>query len=89
MSWYTMGTRTASGEPVNTGAYNCAGAYRYPMLSSVVVRNPRNGRVVTVRINDRGAFEGMGRSLDCMPAVWNALGIPLGQGVATVEARRA
>lgn len=85
MSWYTMGTRTASGEPVQPHALNCAGARRWRLGDSVTIRNPENDRRATVRINDRGAFERMGRALDCMVAVWHALGIPLSRGVATVE----
>lgn len=85
MTWYTMGTRTASGEPVNVNAHNCAGASRWNLGDDVAIRNPRNGREVTVHINDRGAFEGMGRALDCMPAVWHTLGFSLSSGVVTVQ----
>jgi rare lipoprotein A (peptidoglycan hydrolase) len=85
MSWYTMGRRTASGESVAPAKHNCAGAARFPLRSHVMVRNPANGRVVRVWINDRGAFEPMGRSLDCMPSVWEALGFSLGAGVVSVE----
>lgn len=85
MSWYTMGTRTANGEPVQPRAHNCAGASRWNLGDSVTIRNPNNGRVVTVRINDRGGFESMGRALDCMPGVWHALGFDLGAGVVWVE----
>lgn len=85
MSWYRMGSTTANGEHVDPSAHNCAGASRYPMGSSLSIRNPENGRTVRVRINDRGAFEKYGRSLDCMVAVWSTLGIPLSRGVATVE----
>lgn len=85
MSWYTMGTRTASGEPVQPGAHNCAGASRWTLGDSVAIRNPENGRGVTVRINDRGGFESMGRALDCMPAVWRTLGFDLDRGVVTVQ----
>lgn len=85
MSWYRMGTRTANGEPVSPGSPNCAGASRYRMGQHLTLRNPENGRTVAVRINDRGNFERLGRSLDCMPYVWHALGIPLSRGVARVE----
>jgi rare lipoprotein A (peptidoglycan hydrolase) len=89
MSWYTMGSRTASGEPVDHGAMNCAGAARYPMLSRLHLRNPENGRTGVVRINDRGTFERMGRALDCMPAVWHRLGFDTSRGVVRVEVRAA
>lgn len=85
MSWYVMGSRTASGEPVQPHAHNCAGARRWPLGHHLTLRNPDNAATVRVRINDRGAFERLGRALDCMPAVWHALGIPLSRGVATVE----
>lgn len=85
MSWYTMGTRTASGEAVQPHALNCAGARRWPLGHHLTLRNPENDARTTVRINDRGGFESRGRALDCMPAVWRALAIPLARGVATVE----
>lgn len=54
-SWYKMGTRTASGEPMNANAL--AAAHRtLPFGTKVRVVNLKNGRSVIVRINDRGPF---------------------------------
>ena len=49
------GRRTASGERYNENAYTAA----HPKLafgSRVIVRNLKNNRTVTVRINDRGPY---------------------------------
>lgn len=54
-SWYSAGTRTASGERMNANAL--AAAHRsLPFGTRVRVENLRNGRSVIVRINDRGPF---------------------------------
>jgi rare lipoprotein A len=51
----------------------------------VKVTNKRNGRSVTVRINDRGPFV-RGRIIDLTPAAARALGF---SGLAPVEVTKA
>jgi rare lipoprotein A len=52
-TWYAVGRRTASGEPFNPEAMTAAHC-TLPLGSRVIVTNPRNGKSVTVTINDRG-----------------------------------
>ena len=52
-----------------------------PFGTKVKVTNKRNGRSVTVRINDRGPFV-RGRIIDLTPAAAQALGF---SGLAPVE----
>ena len=61
-SWYNLGSRTASGERMSSGAM--AAAHRtLPFGTHVKVQNLGNGRAVVVRINDRGPFV-RGRVID-------------------------
>src|SRR5216683_1992660 len=54
-TFYASGRRTASGQTFDPSGY--AAAHRtLPFGSRVTVTNPRNGRSVTVVINDRGPF---------------------------------
>lgn len=89
MSWYVMGTRTASGERLDTSAPTCAAVKRIPMGARLELHNPENGRTTVVRVNDRGAFAKFGRTLDCVPGVWDALGFDRSRGVVGVEMRAA
>lgn len=89
MTWYGYGGGTASGQPYRRDALACAGASRFRMLSHWRLTNPGNRSSVVIVVNDRGAFEQWGRSFDCTPAVWSALGFPLGAGVVAVEASAA
>jgi rare lipoprotein A len=66
------GTRTASGGRINPRAMTAAHR-TLPFGSHVKVVNKRNGRSVTVQINDRGPFV-RGRVIDVSPAAANALG---------------
>jgi rare lipoprotein A len=66
------GGRTASGERANPTALTAAHR-TLPFGTPVTVINRRNGRTVTVRINDRGPFV-RGRVIDLMPAAASALG---------------
>ena len=71
-SWYALHSRTASGERMNPSALTAA--HRTLPLGSVIrVTNRRNGKVVTVRINDRGPFI-RGRILDLSRAAARRLG---------------
>ena len=61
-SWYSLGSKTASGERMN--ARMLAAAHRsLPFGTHVKVDNLGNGRSVVVRINDRGPFV-RGRVID-------------------------
>jgi rare lipoprotein A len=66
------GGKTASGERTNPGALTAAHR-RLPFGTMVQVTNRRNGKSVTVRINDRGPFV-RGRVIDVTPAGARALG---------------
>jgi rare lipoprotein A len=81
-SWYKMGSRTASGERMNSGVL--AGAHRtLPFGTRVKVENLGNGRAVVVRINDRGPFV-RGRVIDVTRAAAEQLGL-IATGVARVK----
>ena len=67
------GRRTANGERFNMNAMTAAHK-TLPFGTRVRVTNPRNGRTVTVRINDRGPFI-RGRTIDLSRAAARKLGI--------------
>jgi rare lipoprotein A len=78
------GGKTASGERANPGGLTAA--HRTLKFGTHVrVTNRRNGRSVTVRINDRGPFV-RGRVLDITPAGARALGF---SGLAPVKVELA
>jgi rare lipoprotein A len=57
-SWYgdeLRGNRTASGEKFNPDGFTAAHR-TLPLGTCLVVGNPRNGKSVKVRVNDRGPF---------------------------------
>ncbi|MEV7967134.1 septal ring lytic transglycosylase RlpA family protein [Sphaerisporangium sp. NPDC088356] len=81
-SFYDEGQMTASGERFNPDAMTAAHK-TLPMGSKVRVTNPRNGRTVTVRINDRGPFVS-GRCLDLSRAAFDTIG-SLSTGAMTVK----
>ena len=86
-SWYGPGfhgNRTANGEIYNMNEFTAA-HQTLPLGSIVQVRSLTNGRVVTVRINDRGPFVG-GRVLDLSYAGARALGM-IGPGTDEIELR--
>jgi rare lipoprotein A len=83
-SWYGLafhGRKTASGEKFDMNALTAAHP-TLPFGTRVLVRNPSNGRSVTVRINDRGPYTG-GRVIDLSFAAARAIGI-VGFGTKTV-----
>jgi rare lipoprotein A len=83
-SWYGLahhGRRTASGEKFDMNALTAAHP-TLPFGTRVLVRNPANGRSVTVRINDRGPYTG-GRIIDLSFAAARVIGI-VGFGTGTV-----
>jgi rare lipoprotein A len=65
-------SKTANGERVNPNALTAAHK-TLPFGTLVSVTNKRNGRSVTVRINDRGPFVA-GRVIDLTPAGARAIG---------------
>jgi rare lipoprotein A len=74
------GTKTASGERANPSGLTAA--HRTLAFGTHVrVINRRNGRSITVRINDRGPFV-RGRVIDITPAGASALGF---SGLAPVK----
>lgn len=75
------GRRTANGERFNMNAMTAAHR-SLPFGTKVKVTNPRNGRSVTVRINDRGPFHG-GRNIDLSRAAAARIGM-VNSGVAKV-----
>lgn len=80
-SWYALGSRTASGEPMR--ASNLTAAHRSLRFGTKVkVTNRRNGKSVVVRINDRGPFV-RGRVLDVSRAAARNLGM-ISSGTAKV-----
>jgi rare lipoprotein A len=74
------GSKTASGERANPRSMTAAHR-TLPFGTRVEVVNQRNGKRVTVRINDRGPFI-RGRVIDVTPAAANALGF---SGLAPVR----
>ena len=66
------GGKTASGERANPSALTAAHR-TLPFGTHVTVTNKKNGKSVTVRINDRGPFV-RGRIIDLTPAAASALG---------------
>lgn len=75
------GNRTANGEIFRPGTMTAAHPY-LPLGSWVRVTNQRNGRSVSVRINDRGPYVG-GRIIDLSKTAASRLGM-LASGVADV-----
>ena len=54
-SHYSSGSRTASGERFDASG-NTAAARTWPLGTVLTVTNPKNGKSVTVKINDRGPY---------------------------------
>lgn len=76
------GRRTANGERFDMHAMTAAHR-TLPFGTLVAVTNPRNGKTVTVRINDRGPFA-HGRLIDLSRAAATELGL-IRRGHGTVE----
>jgi len=86
-SWYGKkfhGRPTSSGEVYNMYAMTAAHA-TMPIPSYARVRNPKNGREVIVRVNDRGPFH-PGRVIDLSYTA--ALKLDILRGVTPVELER-
>ena len=81
-SYYTEGTKTASGEKFNTLELTAAHP-TLPFGTKLRVTNVASGRSVTVRVNDRGPYV-QGRVVDVSYSAADALGM-VGKGVAKVK----
>jgi rare lipoprotein A len=81
-SFYSEGTRTASGEKFNALELTAAHP-TLPFGTKLRVTNAATGRSVTVRVNDRGPYVA-GRVVDVSYSAANALGM-VGKGVAKVK----
>ena len=87
-SWYgpgLYGRKTASGEVLRPGTLTAAHR-TLPFGTCLRVTNLENGRVVEVRVNDRGPYAA-GRILDVSETAARALGMH-GQGVTRVRLGR-
>ena len=83
-SYYTKkwtGRKTSSGDRLHHDSLTCAHR-TYPFGTLLQVTNPANGRVVVVKVNDRGPYV-RGRIIDLSWGAARDLGI-LSQGIATV-----
>ena len=81
-SFYTEGTKTASGEKFNTHELTAAHP-TLPFGTRLRVTNVASGQSVTVRVNDRGPYV-RGRIVDVSYAAAESLGM-VGGGVAKVK----
>ena len=54
-SYYWTGKRTANGERFDPNG-NTAAARTWPLGTTLTVTNPKNGRSITVRVNDTGPW---------------------------------
>ncbi len=84
-SWYGgrfHGRKTANGEIYDLFKFTAA-SRTLPLGTYVLVRNEENGRVITVRINDRGPYID-GRIIDLSQAAAYKLGMML-DGIAMVQ----
>jgi rare lipoprotein A len=81
-SFYSEGTRTASGEKFDASELTAAHP-TLPFGTRLRVTDVASGRSVTVRVNDRGPYV-PGRVVDVSYSAANALGM-VGKGVANVR----
>ncbi len=82
-SYYWTGRSTASGERFNANG-NTAAARTWPLGTTLTVTNPKNGRSLTVRINDTGPYGiayRMGARLDLARGAAHRLGMSATQYV--------
>lgn len=87
-SFYAMkftGRMTASGERLHHDSLTCAHR-TYPFGTMLRVSNPANGKVVYVRVTDRGPYV-KGRIIDLSVRAARELGI-IAQGIAPVIVER-
>jgi len=84
-SFYSSGSLTASGEHFDPNGFTAA-SRTLPFGARLHVTNPKTGRSVIVRINDRGPFV-RGRGLDLAMGAAAALGI-IEEGVVRLKVAR-
>lgn len=85
VSWYGKkfhGRKTASGEKFDMNDLTCAHR-TLPFGTRILIENPKNGKSVVVKVNDRGPYA-KGRVLDLSRGAAKRLGTLLG-GVAYVD----
>ncbi len=80
------GARTSDGGRYHNDSLTCAHK-TYPFGTMLYVKNPKNGRVIKVKVTDRGPH-GRGRLIDLSYGAAKQLGI-LSHGVAMVEISKA
>ena len=85
-NWYDTGTETASGEPFDPDGLTAAHR-TFPFGSRVTVTNPRNGKSVIVRINDRGPYA-RGVTIDLARGAARAIEMAPKQSVCMSEPSR-
>jgi rare lipoprotein A len=85
-TWYASDRRTASGQTLNPDGLTAA-HHTLPFGSQLAVTNPRNGKSVTVVINDRGPFK-RGITLDLARGAAHAIGMNQKQRVCISEISR-
>jgi rare lipoprotein A len=83
-TWYDTGRHTASGEVFDPNGHTAAHR-TLPFGSRVTVTNPRNGKSITVIINDRGPFT-KGVTIDLARGAARAIGMKDTQWVCMSEA---
>lgn len=81
---YFHGRRTANGETFDMNAMTCAATSKYAFGTILKVTNIENGKSVEVKVNDRGAFESRGVTLDLSKGAFEAIS-PLSRGVVRIE----
>lgn len=90
-SWYgyewTTGKRgtMANGKRFNPRVFSAA-SYDYPLGSIIEVTNEKNGKVIAVKVTDRGPARRLNRLIDLSEAAATALGYHEA-GIATVSVR--
>jgi len=86
-SHYASGKRTATGERFDANG-NTAAARTWALGTHLTVTNPKNGRSLTVRINDRGPYGtafAMGARLDLARGAAHRLGMSGAQYLCVEE----
>ena len=83
-TWYATGHFTANGDVFDPNGHTAAHR-TLPFGSHVTVVNPRNGKTITVIINDRGPFT-KGVTLDLARGAAHAIGMKDTQWVCMSEA---
>ena len=78
------GRKTANGEIFNSNEYTCAATKNYKFGTILKVTNIKNGKSVNVRVNDRGNFKRLGRTLDLSKSAFKQIG-NLKKGVLIVK----